>query len=586
MTATPGDITAASVLRPARLAITSLMAGLILLVIFAFSIRFYQQFYIPKLIVFYVMGALSLLLLICRPQQRMPPMRVLLFMATFLLVLSIQVALSPAPLTSSMQLAFYVGAMLLYLALLQFDAAGITVLLKVVFAAALLQLVIIALQQFGTPALLTTALVSEHERLLGTVGNPEFLATLLGVAFFIGLHLREHEHQQLRRGLLLLAAVALLVGMLLTHNKGALLFIGAYFLWRRVPNYRLMLVIALLALVLAVFVFPDSIKGRALLWLVAASMVAQNLFAGVGLLQFENRYLDVVHELYSAHPALSDALGSHTAMSMDAHNLFLHFGAELGAAGLVLAILLALHILNTVRSSQGYLGAALLLVLFKCMYTVVLTSVTGMLLLVLLLVALSPASTAASSRLPRFAFTAAAPVVMALLVFTASLTLSDHYYQRGIRSLFLGQADAAENLQHALLINDENADASLALAHVSYLQYDYPAMQHYIEHAIQYRKNKDSYKIAGSLYFYAKRYDEAFEIYQFLHATFPQHLTSITKLASLYMIRGNYDMAHNMAQLALDTVPRKPAQSDEKNLAIARQILKDSSPHLSPLTPG
>ena len=56
----------------------------------------------------------------------------------------------------------------------------------------------------------------------------------------------------------------------------------------------------------------------------------------------------------------------------------------------------------------------------------------------------------------------------------------------------------------------------------------------------------------------------------------------MTKLASIYMLRGDFDKAYTMAQLALHALPRKEAESDEKNLRIAKQIVKDSYPYLSP----
>ncbi len=146
----------------------------------------------------------------------------------------------------------------------------------------------------------------------------------------------------------------------------------------------------------------------------------------------------------------------------------------------------------------------------------------------------------------------------------------------------MGQdAFAIESLEQALALDRENADASLALAQAGYTQHDYTNMQAHLQDALRYRKNKDTYKIAASMYYYARRYDEAFELYQRLHEAFPQHLTSLTKLACIYMIRGNFDRAYVMAQQALHATPREEAASDAKNLEIARQVVIDSFPHLS-----
>lgn len=560
-----------------------LMAGLMLLAIFSFSTLFYQQFYIPKLLVFYGMAVVGLALIAARQQLRLPSTKTLLFMACFILTGALQGWTSTAPLTSVMQLAFFLGACLLYLAFLQFDHSDLEKLLQVLFVASLLQLALIVPQQLSWHGVLPAALIGTQDRLFGTIGNQEFLSTLLGVGFFIGLHFRDRSSDKQSRVLLLIACSALLLGLVLAKNKGALLFVALYFLWRRYPSYKLLVGLGAMALVLSIFVFPESIKGRVLLWMVAALMYAQHWVTGVGFLQFENHYLDIVRDLFDAHPALAEMFGSHTAMTMDAHNIFLQFGAELGTAGLVLALIFAGHVMRIAKAQRSYLGAALLFLLFKCLYTVVLASITGMIVFVLLLAALSHVRSTELGGMQRYALWTAAPAVASLFIFASALTMSDYYYQQGIRSLFMGQSERAmAELKYALAVNRENPEASLALAQANYLQYDYDAMQLHIQDALRYRKNKDTCKIAASMYFYARRYDEAFVLYEYLHATFPQHLTSLTKLASIDMLRGDFDKAYTMAQLALHALPRKEAESDEKNLRIARQIVRDSYPYLSP----
>jgi tetratricopeptide (TPR) repeat protein len=275
--------------------------------------------------------------------------------------------------------------------------------------------------------------------------------------------------------------------------------------------------------------------------------------------------------------------GGYTAMAMDAHNLFLQFATELGTAGLLLAIIFTGYALRLVNSNRNHLGTALLFLLFKCLYTVVLTSITGMILLVLLLAALSQKRCVVLDGRRRNAALTAVPFIAILFVVVTAMSTTDLYYQQGVRSLFMGQNElAVEKLNTALMINKENSDASLALAHASYLQHDYETMHRHIQNALYYHKNKDSYKVAASMYYYAKRYNEAFELYQYLHGTFPEHLTSLTKLASIYMLRGEYEKAYAMARQVLHMLPRKEAESDEKNLRIASQIVKDSYPHIVP----
>jgi Tfp pilus assembly protein PilF len=560
------------------------MVSLILLAIFGFSASFYQQFYIPKLIAFYFMASACLILIWIRQPLKLPGAKPLVFIASFVLAGAVFGVSSKSPLTGFTQWSFYLGACLLYIAFLQLKHPDTERIFKVLFFAALAQLVLVILQQLGANNVLPQALIGEHERLFGTVGNQEFLSTLLGAGFFIGLHLYETNKDRNKRILILIACAGLFMGLVLAQNKGALLFIGLYFLWKRFPGYKLMLAFAMLALVLAVFMFPVSIKGRVLLWMVAAVMYAQHFATGVGFLQFENSYMDVVRELFGRHPLLSEMFGSYPAMTMDAHNIFLQFGTELGTTGLLLSLIFAGHVLRIANANRNYLGAALLFLLFKSLYTVVLASITGMIVFMLLLASLSPKRNIEFAGARRYSAMAAAPAVAVLFAVATWLSLSDYYYQQGVRALFMGRSEqAVSELNRALMFNRENSDAHLALAHVSYLQHDYAGMDHQIQNALRFRKNKDTYKVAANMYYYAKQYDEAFELYQHLHATFPQHLTSLTKLACIYMLRRDYEKAYAMAQQVLRTVPRKEAESDERNLRIARQIVIDSHPHLFPL---
>lgn len=554
------------------------LAALMLLVVLATSSLFYQQFYIPKLIAFYTMSVVAVFQLSLRRQLKLPESSAMFFMAGLALVGMIWGMDSSAPETGFMLWAYYLSASMVFLALQQLNAEEISSLLKVVLVTALLQLPVILFQMANSSSML----VNGSSHIPGTIGNPEFLSTWLGVAFFIGLHFHEDaETQGLRIGLLL-ACTALLFGLLMAQNKGGLLFIGLYFLWKRYPSRLLIVGIMLAMLLLGIFLFPDSIKGRLLLWSVAELMIVQHWLAGVGFVQFENHYLDVVHKIFTTYPEISDRLGAHTAMTMDAHNIILQFGAELGLAGLILAVLFSRYLWKVANTNPGNLGAALLFLLYKCMYTVVLTSITSMIALLVLLAALTNKRAIEVSVHGSLALKGSGVLLILLLMFSTVLTLPDYYYQRGLHLLLMGDnSSAVVEMERALSINKEYASANLALAQVSYQRQDYEKMKGYLSDALHYRKNKDTCKIAASMYFYSRHYEDAFNLYQFLHVTFPQHLTSLTKLASIYMLRGDYRQANLMAQKALQTVPRKEAASDEKNLRIARRIVSDSATRLS-----
>jgi len=562
---------------------TRLISGLILLAVFSFSTSFYQQFYIPKLIVFYGSATACIIFIGTRHQLFLPNVNVLLFIVSFLAVGATLGICSSAPLTAFMQWSYYFAAFLLFIVFMNLKRSDMETLLKTVFAAALLQLILVIPQFLSLHGAMPAALIGQHERIFGTVGNQEFLSTLLGVGFFLGLHFHSQTKVLRNRALLIVGNAALLIGLVLAQNKGALMFIGLYFLWRHFPNYKLMLGLCGLALVVAVLVFPTSINGRLFLWLVAATMFAQHFALGVGFLQFENHYLDVAHKLFNIYPALSDEFGSYTAMMIDAHNIFLQFGTELGIAGLLLSLVLVGQALRLANANRNYLGLALLFLLFKSLYTVMLSSITGMIVFVLLLAILSQKRGFELSGNTRRVIIICVPTSALMFIAAIALSSSDYFYQQAARSLFMGQSDqAVKGFNRALSINKENADAYLGLAQASYINGAYDDMRGYIDKALLYKKTKDTYKIAAYMLYYAKRYDNAYELFQFLHMTFPQHLTSMTKLASIYMLRGKYDEAYTMAQAALRSVPRKPAESDARNIKIASQIVADCYPFISP----
>lgn len=557
------------------------LAALLLLAALAASTLFYQQFYIPKLIAFYALGMLAVIQMSLRRQVKLPGNGTLLFVASFAWAGMMWGVNTSTPETSFMQWSYYLSALVLFLALLQLEAQEVSGLLKVVLVTALLQIPFMFVQLANAPLAKSNA----STQLLGTIGNPEFLSTWLGVAFFIGLHFSESAKTKWQRISLLVIGAVFLLGLAMAQNKGALLFVGLYFLWRKYPSRLLISGIMLAVLLLGIFLFPDSIKGRLLLWLVAASIFFQHPVFGVGLSQFENHYLDMVQELFTTYPILSEKLGAHTAMTMDAHNIILQFGAELGLAGLIMSLLFVAYLWNAARAHPGYLGAALMFLLYKCMYTVVLTSITSMIVLLLLLAALITTRTVEMPVCGRLALKATGAVLVMLLLLSTVFTLPDYYYQRGLHLLLMRDDSGAEKeMEKALSLNKEYTSASLALAQLSYQRQAYKNMKGYLEEALYYRKNKDTCKIAASMYFYSRYYDDAFHLYQFLHVTFPQHLTSLTKLASIYMLRGDYKQANLFAQRALQTTSRKEAGSDEKNLRIARQIVVDSAARLSSST--
>ena len=555
--------------------ITTLFAGLLCALFLGFSAQFYQGFYLPKLLLCYVLAATCLLFLLTRKDLRLPDRRILLFLVLYLGLTAVSGLLSPAPRSAMVYLSYLLAGSLFYLAFLNLSPPQKNGLLKLVFALAVLQVPLAMAQYWQLPGLWHP--LFQGSRITGTIGNPEFLATLFGCAIFIGCHLYTHSEAPVWRRLLLMCLLLLLAGLLITKNKGALLFLAFYVLWRVRPNPWLLLGLAGCTALAAWLWFPDSVRGRLFLWLVSASVFAQYLWFGTGPRQFGSHYLEGVHDLFAQHPELAEAFGSYSAMVLDAHNLFLHQAAELGLGGLVLAVLFALHIMQRLRTHRGYLGAALLFLFFKSLYTVVIATPTGMILLALFLGLLTPARV---YTLPPRQWLWAKSLALGLLVLfplAAYVAFSDYYYQRGLQRLALGQnQQALAPLQRALAINPENGDAYLALAHVHFLQGDDDAMHSAIERAIARGKTMDSMKISAHMLFFRGWYQQAQPLYEYLHIAYPQHLTSMAKLAMIYRVQGEDEMAREMAAKLLATESRRKNPSDSRNRAIALRIYEET----------
>lgn len=539
-----------------------------------FSTSFHEGFYYPKLLLFLCAVTLGSFVLLLQQQWRLPNRRVLYFMAALVTVSILPGLMSDAPRESGLYLAFIIASCLLFIIFQNIDTRHYRFFYLLIIFVALIQIPIVVCQFFSWDGLLPEILVTRGNRVIGTIGNPEFLATWLGVSFFLVLHCWQKETIGKTHPVVWLILLLLVTALFMTKNKGGLLFIGLYFLYPRLPDKRWLFPMAFGALIAVIVLAPYSIMGRLFLWLVGLGQFIQHFLTGTGLRQFENGYLNTIHGLFSRYPWLSDTFGSYTAAVKDGHQLFIHWAAELGIGGLVLSILLAWFVWRQVQNQRNPLGAALLFLLFKFMYTVVLSSVTGMLLFVTLLAVLVPKVQVVNLRMIS---QRALPLLIATVIGAWGIYYSaaDYYYSRGNRMLYLGQDQQAERyLQRSLEINPEQYNSYLALAHIRYRQQRFADMDRYIQQTLQYKRNKTTYKISAYMYFYSKIYGRAFDIYQFLHVVYPQHLTTMGKLASIYMVQQRYEDAHSMAKRVLGMKTRLQNDSDENNRRIARAILQ------------
>lgn len=560
----------------------ALLAALMASSFSVFDADTHRSFFVPKLLATYGTGVAGLVVLLVRRELRWPTARACVWTCAALAAVALLGLNAPAPEQAWVELSVLACGVVVFFSVAQLSERERRLLFLAVMATAALQLAIALIQAFSIRALLPAALYPRpDEAAFGSVGNPEFLATLLGVAAVLGLGLLPRTPSSTHRRRAALIAVALLLGLVLARNKGGLALAGALVVWlalARWPRVRpvVMAIVLLLALGVVALVAPASVKGRALLWLASATMIADHPWLGVGSGQLQNVYLSAVHELFVGHPQAAAYLGAHTAQVDDAHNLLLQGWASLGLSGLASAVAL-LAISVRVGRRAGALGYALAWLVCKSLYSVVLGSLSGTLLWALAL-GLGPWRWQPAPLTPRRRWFLALgfAVLLAPAWFGVRLALADRAYHRGLvaqeggdSSLALASFETATRWQPSL------AEAHLGKAYVHFGRGERERMQRDLETALRLGQTMDITKISAHMLFYSHLYAEARPLYAFLHEVFPEHLTSMAKLALIRLEAGDEDGARAMARALLATRPRHRNFSDADNREIARRILED-----------
>ena len=543
-------------------------------ILLAFSGVFYQAYYIPKLLVLFTGSLASAVILLQREELRLPARRTLLFLAGYLLLLGIMASFSGEPRHAYLQLLYAICGCAIYLATVNASDCQKTTALKLACGVALIQCSLAALQAVNAVPFLPSVLIPVEGRLTGTVGNPEFLATLLGVSTLIVLYFREKSESEKVQRWLVAVAAALFLGIIAIGSKGTILYLALYGIWRFKRSVKLIVAGAMAFVLLMLLFSPASVLGRAFLWLTSLRMFMTNPVAGVGLGQFENNYLQTVHGIFSSLPAIAGYFGSYTSLTQDAHNICLQHAAELGLPGLGFSLLFSIFVFRRAQALGGYLGAALFLLLYKSMYTVMLNSPTNLLLLTLLLGVSENPARLRSIKVKPIWTTVLIPVFSALILAGTHLCIADYHYQRGLRAAMLGNsATAKKDFITAINIDPERADTYLALAYLDFLAGNTGEMSLRIDQALKRGKSMDTYKISAHMFFYSRIYGNAERIYSHILFLFPEHLTSMAKLSVIAIGKGDYAQGVSLAEKILALKPRRPNASDIRNAQIASEIV-------------
>ena len=560
-------------------ALITLLAGLIP---FAYNESFSEHFYIPKLALFFLLGMACVVLLFRHKQVRLPgKMPAGLLMAW--VALGLVAALRSLALSTSLPHVAYV-ACAVFIFLVVFNATNhqVNSLLICLLAVSAIQGLLATAQYFRLAFLPPPLFPGDPDEIIGTIGNREFLATFLAFNILAGLDVCSQATSKQKRYWIAALLACCLLGLLTTKSKGTLLLLPILLLTRSSRCRPAGIAAAIGGIVVLLFQFPDSIKGRLLLWLSSALVAAQHPMLGVGPGMIGSHYLDAVITLFFRFPMLRDSLGSHTAIIRDAHNLPLQFGAEMGLVGFFLASIGLGALARAALSRSSFLSSAVLLLVIKTLYTVVLSSVTGMLLAAIgaagLLRGRVPENRL-NVRRPVFLF--AASCFLAGIIFSSYFCASDFFYQRGMMALRrVDPIKASEALAMAVRMNPENSDVLLALAFDRFTARDAALMDFYIREAIRNRKNMDTLKISAHMYYHRGRLEQAKSLYAIVLMAFPEHLTSMVRLAQIAYEQGDLRSSRKLAEQVLRTKPRTESASDGPNRLIATELIKRTPPIL------
>ncbi len=464
-------------------------------------------------------------------------------------------------------------------------------ILRCLWAAALLQAVVAVVQGHVPPDFWGATAGGEALEPVAFVGNREFLATLLAVGVLISPSLAPWSAWG-RKGRMVLVGTGLLLcwAILLTRSKGTIGFLLGYGAWRVARWPGLVSVLAGLGASL-VYLTPESVRGRLLLWIASGEIFLSNMGRGVGPAGFEGAYIEAIKRLFSFSPELKSAFGPHTAAVLDAHNLVLNSGALFGGLGLGLSVWFLIRAIggvlgraDTLEDKPG-VGPALALLVFKCGYTVVLGSVTSLLVFVLLLGCCGLKTCGAKDlRLGRRHWVAFAALATVLTLRVGQAVRSEWVYSRGLKDWALGrEGQAQRKMAEALDFNDEHVEAHMVLGHIHFLQSETESMNAHLTRAMKIAPGMDTIKRSAHMYFYERRYAQAESLYKEILEVYPQHLTSMVKLALIYAQAGKTSDALLMAKRTLSVTPRVSNESDARNQRIARQLLADHGDGIWPV---
>lgn len=397
---------------------------------------------------------------------------------------------------------------------------------------------------------------------VGTVGNPEFVATVVSAAI-LSLYARR---TQIRGSWVLLGVLA--AGLLATRSRGSIILtIGIICL----PLLRpWMVAVAGVAAIGLLTTYWNLFAGRIQLWWVSLQSLGDHFLTGAGDSQFSSVYFNTNLEIMGRNTWFRETFGGWSSQVSDAHNLVLQWAIEFGLIGLVAAVLFLFYVFRSAfpmvsfeQRLSGYLAV-------KSLYTVVLTSVQGALLWPL---ALRPLGVDRVRRkeletvlLAILIGASSVPILKSAIV-SRDLFLAHHFMTIELNDIAMGYvADGLRN-------EPSNTDLLLTKAFIHLKKRECSQSAEEVARAVSIRQDMDTYKRGGLILYECGNFRGALRLLKDLHMVFPEHRTTTIKMAWSYFYLNQNDEARSLAQEVLAIRPRRESHSDYDNLMSAQRLL-------------
>lgn len=398
---------------------------------------------------------------------------------------------------------------------------------------------------------------------IGTVGNSDFLASILAAGIFF---LEDFKISKKSKFLLFLV---LGLGVLSTFSKGTIVLLMVVPLLRLWP--RKTLFICLATFPAAGFLLSEFLKGRLQVWITAFFIMIENFWTGIGPGKFSSGYFQKNIVLMN-NPFFKNQFGAWSSEVSDAHNLPLQMGSETGIWGLFLVLLLYLFCFRLFRKRMRASSDYIIFGTVKSLYTVLIPSIQNSFLLLFAL------ADQVSENWPKKFDSVLASFCTIFLFFYLSLlwsfTHSQYYLQEGYKASQAGLLSSSlQHFHEASKYNPHDYEIILAKAYANLKLTNCDEAGRLVYEAVTRVQSMDSYKRGGHILYECRFFESALSLFGKLHLVFPEHRTTTMKIAWIMFFLKDKTSAKYYAEEVLKITPRRRSISDEKNLREANNLL-------------